>query len=288
MLLFSYLKKRKAFIGGNESLNGSNESNNEKFPQSHGKYVSSSLKRGFFDPGSKVKQEFKDLVYRMLAEHKNMHHDEDQLRALQAKVEDLTMKYNEECLFAGNPSLLERFIKSDLPNARDYLKGKYKLDKVDDNLDRIKVLPYDKGQRTPPADGYKDLLNEADKELINSYGCHDIEAILIHILSCLFNVESSVSCATLIEKIEHLVRTNAHILYNKGLSGVGKKSSNSFSEVPQRSKREICYPFGTALVEFLVERDLIELKHREFDNFGVNIKKKERFLLSFKHSLCRV
>lgn len=28
-------------------------------------------------------------------------------------------------------------------------KGKYKLDKVDDNLDRIKVLPYDKGQRTP-------------------------------------------------------------------------------------------------------------------------------------------
>ncbi|NP_064082.1 orf190 (mitochondrion) [Beta vulgaris subsp. vulgaris] len=148
----------------------------------------------------------------MLAEHKNMHHDEDQLRALQAKVEDLTMKYNEECLFAGNPSLLERFIKSDLPNARDYLKGKYKLDKVDDNLDRIKVLPYDKGQRTPPADGYKDLLNEADKELINSYGCHDIEAILIHILSCLFNVESSVSCATLIEKIEHLARTRTYCI----------------------------------------------------------------------------
>jgi hypothetical protein len=37
--------------------------------------------------------------------------------------------YNEEFLFAGNLSLLEKFIKSDLPNARDYLKGKYKVEK---------------------------------------------------------------------------------------------------------------------------------------------------------------
>jgi hypothetical protein len=62
----------------------------------------------------------------------------------------------------------------------------------------------------------------------------------------------------------------------------------SFSEVPQRSKREIFSPFGTALVEFLVERDQIVLKHREFDKqfWGKkSYQKEERFLFSFKHSM---
>ena len=136
------------------------------------------------------------------------------------------MMYNEECLFAGNPSLLEKFIKSDLPNARDYLKGKYKVDKVDDNLDRIQILP--DGQGNPPL-YLSGVLRICLMKLIRNFLIlMAAEAILIHILSSLFNVESSVSCATLIEKIEHVVRNNAHILYNKGLSSVGKKASNSF------------------------------------------------------------
>ena len=47
-------------------------------------------------------------------------------------------------------------------------------------------------------------------------------------------------------------------------------------------------PFGTAFVEFLVERDQIVLKHREFDKQFLGKKsyqKKERFLFSFKHSM---
>lgn len=48
--------------------------------------------------------------------------------------------------------------------------------------------------------------------MLSGFGNNTPGWVLIHVLSCLFSVETSVRCANVIERIESLVRQNEHIM----------------------------------------------------------------------------
>lgn len=75
----------------------------------------------------------------------------------------------------------------------------------------------------------------------------------------MFSIEDCVRCASLVERIDSLVRRNAQILLQE--QAVKGGTGSSVPVVSQkRSNDSLSYPFGTALVEFLVERGLIDFK----------------------------
>lgn len=231
----------------------------------------------FYDTPFKVKREYKDLVYQKLEEGKKEKLNYAGLQALQHEIESLTMSYHDESIYHNQPNLMKLFISSDLPCAKDYLKGMFKVDKNEDNLSRIKILPYDKKNTADEAEsqGYKNLLTAEVKKMLSGFGNNTPEWLLIHVLSCLFSVETSVRCANVIERIESLVRQNEHIMSSKGSQPNRQMPESPVSDRKIRSKTGIRFPFGTALVEFMLERDLIELKLKDVEPGKAQYKKKE-------------
>lgn len=144
---------------------------------------------------------------------------------------------------------MKMFINSELPSAKEYLQGKFKVDKSSDTPSRIKIIPKsnDDNANDDNAKGYKNILSPEDMEMLSVFGPYTIEWILINVLSSLFSIESSVRCASVIERIESLVRHNGNKMMEKAAN-------------KKKSKNLISYPFGTALIEFLIERGLIDLK----------------------------
>ncbi|NP_064021.1 orf670 (mitochondrion) [Beta vulgaris subsp. vulgaris] len=209
-----------------------------------------------------VKDEYKEKVFQKLVDAKKEKMDYSQLMALQNEIENLTMTYYEESIYHCQPALMRLFINSDLPCAKDFLKGQFKVDKNSgDTSSRIKIIPHSKGNSSENSKDYMDLLTSEEKNMLSFFGPYTLEWLLIHVLSSLFRIQSSVRCASMIERIESLVRRNAHILSHKD----GNPSTHTpvSTYCKKESNNSISYPFGTALIEFMVERGLIDLKVRD-------------------------
>ena len=192
---------------------------------------------------------------------------EEELYMIQTRIESLSMMFDEESIFATTPNIIKILIKDNKINAKDYLK-----DKVDNN---------------------------DDIELLSEFGQYTIEALIVHVLGMVYNsveYNSIVRVATLVQQLETAVRMQAKLLKS---SRCKKKDSMSIATVedPQvngkekkkKSKLEKKYPFGTCLVQFIEERELISLMS---DLNGVNVrvekKKGNYYLPSHLYAICNI
>lgn len=99
--------------------------------------------------------------------------------------------FNEENIFSSCPSLIKEMREGNKPSAKEYLKGKYKFDKRE-KLQRIQVNPIKEANED--ASEYKHhVLTAEERTILTQFGHHTIEALLIHILSCVFWCEHTIS-----------------------------------------------------------------------------------------------
>lgn len=173
---------------------------------------------------------------------------------LQRKVEELSLTFKEADIFHACPDLAQRLVNLEFPSAKEYLRSR--------------------------------KLSEGDLSLLGEMGSTTIEGIIIHVICTLFTPnKTDVRLATLIEQLERAVRTHAGLMKNQRLEKISphasdtKMGENSSLEVDSniltdRSSDEVIpsqeikkfvtkkakkYPFGSALVEMLGERHIIEM-----------------------------
>ncbi|GKC07566.1 DNA-dependent RNA polymerase [Tanacetum coccineum] len=174
---------------------------------------------------------------------------------LQYKIKDLTLTFKDTELFPAAPEIVKMLIQEELPIAKDYLRAR--------------------------------KLNDEDHELVGELGTFTVEALLIHVICTLYKTEKThVRLATLIDQIERAVRTHAGLMReNRFKNRVNKTSdkqkgddtslvvddSNILTdrsldeptppqEIQKRNKKEKRFPIGTALVEMMDERGVIDMK----------------------------
>lgn len=107
--------------------------------------------------------------------------------------------------------------------------------------------------------------------MLSLFGHHTIEALLIYIMSRLFWDENSVPLASFVEHIEKEVRNHAEMVLATQTHG-GKKKFTKTADARLR------YPFGTALVEYLVERNQLKIVTKE----GISSKRKSQSFYKVK------
>lgn len=157
------------------------------------------------------------------------------------------MLFDEESMFKTAPNIIRINIRNNDESAKDYLRGR--------------------------------LLEKEDIELLSEFGQYTIEALIVHVLGMVFNsleYNSIIRVASLVERLESSVRIQASLLKSrrckKPLSMASDKVKKSGKEL-KRSKLEMQYPFGSALVQFMEERKLRTLNS---DLSGtVQVKKKK-------------
>ncbi|KAL8553268.1 hypothetical protein ACS0TY_001800 [Phlomoides rotata] len=218
---------------------------------------------------------YKDKVFQLLEDNKSAELSSEGLKKLQLEIESLTMDFNEENIYSSCSILIKEMSDGNQISAKDYLKGKYKFDKKEDDLNRIKVISSKDNMKEVGTQLYN-ALTPYEKQLLDQFSHHTIEALLIHIMSTLFSSENCVKVATLVERIENAVRQNAAILASIN----GETSVVQNSKIPEKDVLRL--PFGKALVEFLVERHMIKIIHKEKDVNSSStkiIKKNKSFYL---------
>lgn len=194
---------------------------------------------------------------------------------LQRKIETLTTSFSEENIYASCPDIISMMVKNDgsLPNAKEFLLRKYKVDRVGDRMTILRKEDEDRLSIEEKKTVHS-LLSVDDKDLLTVFGQYTIECLLIHTLCVLFQTEHYVSVASLIDSIERNIRLHAQI--------VGDNRMVS-EQVPSKVRKQE-YPFGTALVEYLISRNVIVITQRNLDDikscemeankFVKNVKKK--------------
>ena len=250
---------------------------------------------------SEFVKEYKDRALKLLAETKinadnaGVELSKDDLVALQKKLEDLTMYFDEENIFSSVPELMRNIRGVNGCSAKEYLMGKFKYDRLTEgesefvriNLESSVDSNKENSSKSKLVKKY-DLLTGEEKELLSHFGHQTLEALLIHILSCLYSYENSVSVIHLIERIENRVRRYGQIIKERKPHEVGGNESVDFpasipvdetpvDEFPAPEfrcpkKAGVRYPFGVGLLEFLIERGLISL----ITNNDGDVHKKEK------------
>ncbi|KAL3646619.1 DNA-directed 5'-3' RNA polymerase [Castilleja foliolosa] len=230
--------------------------------QNDGRTIRNDVSRSVFT------KTYKDKVFKLLEKYKNTDLCYDDLYRIQKEIESLTMYFNEENIFSRSPSLIKEMSSGDQLSAKEYLMCKYKLDKRTDG--RLKVVT-SKDQMREKGTELLDVLTPQEKRLLDKFGHHTIEALLIHILSSLFSSENLVKVAALVDRIESAVRQNASILSNYKNYAV---DINEKCDIPKKDPLRL--PFGKALVEFLVERKMIQIREKDDDLSQPKIQKKKK------------
>lgn len=141
-----------------------------------------------FAPTSKSR-EYKDKVIEILEEGKDKELSSKDLEAMQSQIEDLTMKFDEECLYKTEPNLVKMLIRENEGSAKDYIRKRTK--------------------------SKQDLLEV--EELLAEFGQYTLEGLIVHVLSMVFFVgqgskESLVRLPALVEALEESVRMEAFLL----------------------------------------------------------------------------
>lgn len=206
------------------------------------------------------KDSTKSDMYKLLVIEKLMQGKEgkqlcsDDLRKLQLEIEDLSMAFDEQSIFKTVPNLIRTLIRIDEINAKDYLRGKVEL--------------------------------KEDKELLAEFGQYTIEALIIHVLSMVFNSleESSIiRLASLIEQLESCVRSQAALLKHRRCKKDNKNSiavddvNHSVKEM-EKNKYDTKYAIGSRLVDFMVDRGLISLTNEMKESIPVRTKNNSYYL----------
>ena len=208
-------------------------------------------------PKSEFVKTYKEMVFTLLYRHRFEIKDEKSYELLQREIEDLTLNYSEESLYKACPNIMEMLTKTDLPSAKEFLRGKYLMDK--DHPGRMTIYAkrggrLESGASELSAAEVKNLrfvLSDSDQSLLKEFGEHSLECLLVHTLGQLFNLENSVSLASLIERIECNVRGYASFLRDNSVVVNKPKDAVEEAVVGTKAKTK-AYPFGTGLVEFLV------------------------------------
>nr|CAA71809.1 RNA polymerase [Beta vulgaris subsp. maritima] len=237
-------------------------------------------------------KDYKNHVYSLLEEHRGKTNKEV-LEKLQKEIEELTLNFSEESIFKTCPNIMLMITKTDLPNAKEFLRGEYYTDKVG----RIRILEQKKREGSSVEELHP-VLSEYDKGLLKEFGEHTIECLLVHTLSYLFNLDTSVSLASLIDRIESNVRQHALFLRNNRICLKEDVDNKQNVSCKARTKS---YPFGTALVEFLESRGLVRFTQHHSDEIyisessegipktfvkRVNKKNKSFYRSSFNYAEC--
>ena len=105
-----------------------------------------------------------------------------ELFALQSKIEDFTMKFDDTSVFKRSQNLIKQLIRKELPSAKEYLKN---------------------------------CLSTEDFPLLHQFGHYTLEAIMIHVLGLVFNSVREypvVRASTLVKELESAVRAQALII----------------------------------------------------------------------------
>ena len=249
-------------------------------------------------PKKQFVKTYKETVFTLLDKHRNSNYP---LESLQREIEELTLNYSEDSIYKACPNLMEMLTKNNLPSAKEFLRGKYLMDKV--HPGRMTVYSQrdcmpESGASKLSAEEIKKLrsvLSESDELLLIEFGEHSLECLLVHTLGHLFNIDTSVSVASLIDRIENNVRHYASFLCSKR-GGKNPTDAVDDADVGSKVKRQVktkSYPFGTALVEFLVSRGLLRLVTYSSDIIESSggaktvVKKKNQFYRSsFVYAEC--
>ncbi|XP_027351179.1 uncharacterized protein LOC113862290 [Abrus precatorius] len=223
----------------------------------------------FVDPNTRIinvhRKEFvktyKETVFTLLDRYRFEKKDEKSYEMLQREIEELTLNYSEESLYKACPNIMEMLTKTEMPSAKEYLRGKYLTDKTG------RMTIYAKKLSSADVKNLRFVLSDSDQSLLKEFGEHTLECLLVHTLGQLFNLDNSVSLAGLVERIESNVRVYASFLRDNSM--VNKPKDAAEEAVDDTKAKTKAYPFGTALVEFLVTRDLLRLKTYNEDELNV-------------------
>ncbi|KAK7295398.1 hypothetical protein RJT34_18305 [Clitoria ternatea] len=79
--------------------------------------------------GSAFVKTYKETVFTLLDRNRFNILDDNELESLQREIEDLTLNYSEESIYKACPNIMEMLTKNDLPSAKEFLRGKYLMDK---------------------------------------------------------------------------------------------------------------------------------------------------------------
>lgn len=212
-----------------------------------------------------LKVQYKDEVFDILINKKaSFPLSDEELRKMQMDIEDLTMIFDEKSVFKTAPNIIKILIRNNEESAKDYLRGRAN--------------------------------EKADIELLSEFDQYTLEALIVHVLSMVFNTFESLSIirvASLVEQLESSVRIQASLLKlrrcKKPLSMVMDDAFQvkmSGKECPKSSKLVMMYPFGTGLVQFMEERGLITFSTDLSGSIRVKKKKGSYFLPSKLYAVC--
>lgn len=149
----------------------------------------------------------------------------EEFRELQMKIENMTMRFDEECMFKSTTNILKMLIDEGKESARDFLRAK--------------------------------LTSEEDLALVAEFGQYTLEALMVYVLCVLFSSADSnsmIRVASLVEQLEGNTRSQAKIIRRRRYGGeypVKSQDSRRKSQLEQR------YPIGSRLAEFMEQRGLI-------------------------------
>lgn len=203
---------------------------------------------------------YHNSVIKLLDDNKEKALNDSMLLELQIQIENLTMNFEEKSVFKSSPSLLKLLISDNMITAKEYLKQK------------------------------KCGLSEDELASINKLGTYTLEALIIHVLGCVFNCLDDLSVvrvATLVDQIDSSVRVhmgiiNAEVKYSFLQDKKSKKSK-------KRKLAKGHYAIGTNLVQFLIDRKLIDVITEE--NFKgklpVSTKKGKGYTPSSCYAVCK-
>lgn len=176
---------------------------------------------------------------------------DEELRYLQIKIESITLCYDEESIFHSSNNILRMLIRSEEKSAKDLLKESLTSD-----------------------DGSLDLL-------ISELGHYTLEGLIVYEVGNLFNSlekTSMIRLATLIDRLETSVRTQASILRSRRLRTI--LSKENIFQSPKGSPK--VYPIGQCLVQFMLERGMITLINQRNDK---QVKFQFQSKFTFRNSL---
>ncbi|YP_003875488.1 RNA polymerase (mitochondrion) [Silene latifolia] len=117
-------------------------------------------------------REYKNRVYKILEENKG-EKDPLKLKELQIQIEELTMTFNEENLYKECPNIMSMLTKTKKPNAKEFLRGKYKLD----DLGRMQIIDNHKSLSEGEKKKYENILDSNDLDILKEFGDHTLECL---------------------------------------------------------------------------------------------------------------
>ena len=204
--------------------------------------------------------QYKQEVFEILKNAKDrLPLSEEELRKIQMDIEDLTIFFDEESMFKTAPNIIKILIRNTEENAKDSLRSS--------------------------------LFDKADLELLSEFGQYTIEALIVHVLSMFFNTfefNTIIRVASLVEQLESSIRKQA-LLFKCSRCKIPFSIANDdfiLKEKERKNKSKLMklYPFGSALVQFMEDRELITLIS---DMSGtVRVKKGAYYLPSHLYAFC--